>query len=200
MPSGLPFACMGQKIGLLGGSFDPPHAGHMHISRQALRGFHLDRVWWLVSPGNPLKKTGPSDFERRMVACRDLIDHPKVFVSDFEAQAGTRETIKTLNALLPLYPGVRFVWLMGADNLATFHRWQSWQDIMKLLPVGILARPGEQVKAGLSPAARVFAEFRLPASQAADLPMQAPPCWTLLNGPTVDISSTDIRKRAGWDQ
>ncbi|MFT4716141.1 MAG: nicotinate-nucleotide adenylyltransferase [Paracoccaceae bacterium] len=194
----LPFATQGQTIGLLGGSFDPPHQGHVHITRQAMRRFGLDRVWWVVSPGNPLKANGPADFDRRMTACRDLVDHPRVVVSDLEMQLGTRFTADTLARLLPLYPGVKFVWLMGADNLAQFHRWDNWRTIMDTVPVGVLARPGEVVQAGLSPTARAYAKYRLPARSSGGLAHQPAPCWSLVTGPTVDISSSEIRDRGDW--
>lgn len=194
----LPFALSGQTIGLLGGSFDPPHAGHVHISRQAMRRFGLDRVWWLVSPGNPLKAEGPADFNRRMAACKALVKHPRIEVSDIEVRLDSRYTARTLSRLLPLYPGVRFVWLMGADNLAQFHRWEQWREIVESLPIGILARPENVVRGGLSPMARLYGRHRLPAGQSAALPHHSAPCWSLVVGPTVDISSTEIRNRGDW--
>lgn len=194
----LPFASRGQSIGLLGGSFDPPHAGHVHITRQAMRRFGLDRVWWIVSPGNPLKSDGPAEFDRRLAACQDMVRHPRVRVSDLEQQFGTRFTADTLARLLPLYPNVRFVWLMGADNLAQFHHWENWREIMDTIPVGVLARPGEVVQAGLSPAARSYGRFRIPARQSGALAHRAAPCWSMVTGPTVDLSSSEIRARGDW--
>ena len=116
-----PYLRPGMTVGLLGGSFDPPHAGHVHITREALKRFGLDRVWWLVSPGNPLKSRGPAGMDARLRAARQLMVHPKVHISDCEARAGTRYTAETLAALQARHPGVRFVWLMGADNLALVH-------------------------------------------------------------------------------
>ncbi len=195
----LPPAGPGQRIGLLGGSFDPPHEGHLHISKQALVRFGLDRVWWLVSPGNPLKPDSPAAFERRMAACRALVaGNRRIVVSDLERRLGTRHTVRTLERLIRLYPGVRFVWLMGADNLEGFHRWRGWQRIMGMVPVGVLGRPGHVVRAGLSPAARAFGDARLPARRAHCLPLAAPPAWCLLPGPTVDLSSTGLRERGVW--
>lgn len=198
MRYGMPIATPGLRVGLLGGSFDPPHGGHVHITRWAMKRFHLDRVWWLVSPGNPLKDVGPAPLERRMAACRELVTHPRVIVSDIETRLGTRYTAETLDKLGAIYPRVRFVWLMGADNLAQFHRWDDWRGIISSVPIGVLARPGEQVRAGLSPAARAFARYRLPERRASALPLRAAPCWTLLSGPMEDISSTEIRKRGDW--
>lgn len=194
----LPFACSGQKIGLLGGSFDPPHEGHVHISREAMRRFALDQVWWLVSSQNPLKANAPADFHRRLDACRAVARHPKIIVTDLEAQFKTSFTAQTLARLLPLYPGVRFVWLMGADNLAGFHLWENWQGIMQTVPVGVLARSGHLARAGLSPTAQRFRRFRLAPHLSTTLARRPAPCWSLDPGPTVDLSSTDIRNSGGW--
>ena len=140
----LPMTRPGQTVGLLGGSFDPPHAGHLHISREALKRFGLDQLWWLVSPGNPLKAHGPATLAHRMAAARALVDHPRIHVSDWETQIGTRYTAQVIAALQDTRPQTRFVWLMGADNLAQLHLWQDWQDIMERVPVGVLARPGKR--------------------------------------------------------
>jgi len=193
-----PIAMPGQRIGLLGGSFDPPHGGHLHITRWALRNLGLDRVWWLVSPGNPLKSRGPAEIGRRLAACRALADHPRVVVTDIERYLGTRYTADTLAALVARYPGVRFVWLMGADNLASFHQWQRWDWIMANFPVGVLARPGEQVRAGLSPAARRFAGQRIHQGGATRLGLGEAPRWALLTGPMSPESSTAIRRTGDW--
>ncbi len=194
-----PFATSGLRVGLLGGSFDPPHAGHLHISRWALKAFGLDQVWWMVSPANPLKVRGPAPLEQRMAACRSLVDDPRIKITDIEAHLGTCYTAATLRGLLPRYPGVRFVWLMGADNLADFHRWKDWNWIMQALPIGVLARPGEQLAAGCSPAARRYGQSRLSARRSTALPFRVAPCWSLQNGPMVDMSSTEIRKSGNWD-
>lgn len=198
MKSGFPIATSGLRVGLLGGSFDPPHAGHLHISNWALKEFGLDQVWWLVSPGNPLKKRGPAPLEKRMAAAQNLVQHPRIKVTDLECKLGTHYTAETLEKLLAIYSDVRFVWLMGADNLASFHKWDRWDDIMKTLPIGVLARPEEQVTAGCSPVARKYARFRLSARRSTALPFRTAPCWSLLNGPMIDISSTDIRNRGDW--
>ena len=193
-----PPAAPGLRIGLLGGSFDPPHGGHVHITRTALRTMRLDRVWWLVTPGNPLKHQGPADLSRRMAACRAAIRHPRVVITDIEARLGSRYTADTLGALLKLYPHVRFVWLMGADNLVGFHHWERWDWIMESVPIGVLARPNAQVNAGLSPAAQRYARFRVPQQAAACLPFLDAPAWTLVTGPMSPLSSTEIRARGDW--
>lgn len=186
------------SIGLFGGSFDPPHAGHVHVSREALRRFGLDRVWWLVSPGNPLKAHGPASLEQRMAAAHALVGHPRIEVTDIEARLGTRYTAQTLQRLIPLYRGVRFVWLMGADNLAQFHLWKDWRWIMEHVPVGVLARPGVRTAARLSPAARLYAGYRLPPGDSRGLADAVAPAWCFVNVPMVDLSSTAIRAAGRW--
>ena len=188
----------GQTIGLLGGSFDPPHRGHVNITLEALKRFGLDQVWWLVSPGNPLKAEGPATPERRMAAARAIMDHPRVTVSDFEAQAGTRYTAQTLRALMQRYPKTKFVWLMGADNLAQFHLWQDWQWIMENVPIGVLARPGQQISARLSVAANRYERFRLRGREAALLAGSPAPAWCFINLPMVNLSSSAIRAAGEW--
>ena len=198
MRQGFPIARSGEVIGLLGGSFDPAHLGHAHISREALKRFNLSRVWWLVSPGNPLKETGPAPLPKRLERARRLMVHPKVVVTDLETRLGTRYTARTLRALRSMYPGVRFVWLMGADNLAQFHRWQDWRDIMAHHPVGVLARPGDRMAACVSPTARIFAHARLNERDAFGLGHSPAPAWSFVNVPMVEMSSTSIRKQGGW--
>lgn len=194
----LPYATTGQRIGLLGGSFDPPHCGHVHISKAALKRFNLDQVWWLVSPGNPLKKDAPAAMEKRMAACRAISDHPRIKVTDFEARVGTRYTAETLEEIYRRRRGVKFVWLMGADNLAQFHRWQRWEWIMENVPVGVIARPGDRTSARMSRAAKRYEGYRLRGVQAGLLADSPPPAWCFINVPMVDVSSTAIRGRGEW--
>lgn len=198
--AGLPVAQPGQAIGLLGGSFDPAHAGHAHITREALKRFGLDRVWWLVSPGNPLKPEGPAPLAQRMAAARALMRHPRVTVSDIEARLGTRYTAETLGALRARYPGVRFVWLMGADNLAQFHRWERWQEIAESVPVGVIARPGSRASARMAKAAGRYWRWRLPQEASRLLPRMAPPAWCFVNVPMSGLSSSAIRAGGGWSR
>lgn len=198
MRAGFPAARAGQAIGLLGGSFDPAHRGHVHITAEALKHFGLGRVWWLVSPGNPLKSQGPAPMTRRIGAARALLSDPRVTVTDVEARLGTRYTAETIEALQRIYPGVHFVWLMGADNLLSLHRWERWPTILARVPVGVLARPGMPVWARTARAARLFRSDRIAPAAAHRLAHAVPPAWCYLPVPMVDISSTEIRHRGGW--
>lgn len=189
----------GARVGLLGGSFDPPHGGHLHLTREALKRFQLDFVVWLVSPGNPLKPNPPAALADRMAAARALAGHPRILVSDFEARIGTRFTAETLAAAQIRHPAVQFVWLMGADNLAQFHRWDNWQEILNRVPVGVLARPGLRTEARSSPAARIFRWAKLSRHASARLPDRPPPAWCFVNIPMSDLSSTAIRESGRWN-
>ena len=193
MAEGWPLARSGRRIGLLGGSFDPPHEGHVHITYEALKRFQLDEVWWLVSPGNPLKTRGPAPLVERLTAARALISHPRVRVTDLETKLGTRYTAETLEALQPRYPGVSFVWLMGADNLASFDRWERWRAIFEMVPIGVLARPGDRISARMSPAARQYRSAKLRSREAGVLAHCAAPAWCFVNVPMMPISSTALR-------
>lgn len=193
-----PTAAPNSRIGLLGGSFDPAHAGHLHISKQAIKKFDLDAVWWLMSPGNPLKTRQPAPIARRMQAAQKLVKSGKILVSDVEVKLGTRFTAETLAALLPLYPEVGFVWLMGADNLASFHKWQRWQWILKNVHVGVLARPGDRLAARGSKAASVYKHAKLGAAKSRRLLQQPLPAWCFVNVPMVDDSSTRLRADGNW--
>ncbi len=196
--NGFPIARPGEVIGLLGGSFDPAHGGHVHISREALKRFGLTRLWWLVSPGNPIKKHGPAPLAQRLERARAIMQDPRVRVTDIEAHLGTRYTAQTLAALQALYPGVRFVWLMGADNLAQLHHWQNWRQIMQSVPVGVLARPGDRISARMSPAAKLFASSRIAGRASTLLGRAEAPAWCFVNVPMVSHSSSAIRAAGGW--
>ncbi len=194
----LPPARRGQVIGLLGGSFDPPHAGHVHITREAIKRFGLDAVWWLVSPRNPLKAHGPAPLGRRMAAAQRIMRHPRVHISDFEAQIGARHTARTLEALRDLRPDLKFVWLMGADNMVEFHLWRDWRRIMETVPIGILARPGARLAARASVAARTYEAARVPTPKARALGQMRAPAWCFVNVPMVALSSTGLRDAGRW--
>ncbi|MFN3721829.1 MAG: nicotinate-nucleotide adenylyltransferase [Paracoccaceae bacterium] len=197
MRSGFPSARRGMVIGLLGGSFDPAHEGHAHITREAIKRLGLDQVWWLVSPGNPLKARQPAPMAERIARGQAVMRHPKVKITDLEARLGTRFTYETLVRLQAIYPGVRFVWLMGADNLVQFHRWDRWRDILRLVPVAVLARPGSGVKARLSRAAQAFRGKQLDRGEWLG-GARKPPVWAFINLPMNGASSSAIRARGDW--
>jgi nicotinate-nucleotide adenylyltransferase len=192
-----PYAAPGQVIGLLGGSFNPPHAAHRLISETALKRLGLDKVWWIVSPGNPLKnRAEQAPLAERMVLCRGIAKNPRIEVTDFEADLPTPYTASTIAFLKRRSPLVRFVWIMGADNLASFDRWERWREIFTMVPVVVVDRPGWRLKALASKAARAFARARKPEADAANLAQMPPPAWTFLTGPLSHASSTAIRNRA----
>ncbi|MFD1881048.1 nicotinate-nucleotide adenylyltransferase [Paracoccus pacificus] len=193
MRQGFPIATPGLRVGLLGGSFDPAHEGHIHISEYALSRFGLDRVWWLVSPGNPLKPHGPAPLDQRISFADELVQDPRIVVTGLETTLGTRMTVDTLRRLTALYPGVRFVWLMGSDNLAQFSQWDEWRAIADLVPIGVIARPGSRLSAKFSVAARVLARYRLPESRASALASTPPPAWVMIDVPLNYLSSSAIR-------
>ncbi|WP_039020113.1 nicotinate-nucleotide adenylyltransferase [Halocynthiibacter namhaensis] len=194
----LPHAPDGATIGLLGGSFDPPHEGHLHISEEALKRFGLDQVWWLVTPGNPLKSRGPAPLPKRMEACKTMLHHPRIQATDFERHTNTRYTAQTLQALFQTYPRANFVWLMGADNLASFHHWDNWQWIMENVPIGVIARPGQRTAARTSFAAKRFDFARISGKQSHRLAHATTPAWCFINAPMNKTSSTQIRNRGNW--
>ena len=192
---GLPVSLGRRRIGLLGGSFNPAHDGHLHISRLARVRLGLDAVWWLVSPQNPLKSGDATaaldhrvDDARRVAAATRYIS-----VMATEADIGTRNTIDLARYLRARFGRARLVWLMGSDNLANFHLWQDWRGIAALLPIAVIDRPGYRHVAVSSPAARALERFRWPETMAAGLPDARPPAWTMLHGPLSAESSTAIR-------
>ncbi len=190
-----PPAGRGQAVGLLGGSFDPAHGGHVQISEEALRRLGLDWLWWLVSPGNPLKARIPAPLPVRLTAARALMRHPRVRVTDLESRLGTRHTARTLARLQALSPGLRFVWIMGSDNLAQLHRWKDWRRIVEGVPVCVVARPGARLAARFAPAARAYRGAQINEAEARALPRRRPPAWVVLNLPLNPLSSTALRAR-----
>ena len=182
-----------QTIGILGGSFDPAHGGHVGLTRVALRRFGLDGVWWLVSPGNPLKPNGPAPMDQRIIQARAIMDHPRVTITDIEARLGTRYTADTLRALMQRYPHVNFVWLMGADNLHQFDQWRDWRWIMEHVPIGVLARLGSRLAPLSARAARIYSSARVPARASQNLGRGDAPRWCYINMPLSDLSSSALR-------
>ena len=182
------------RIGLYGGTFNPPHAAHLMISKWALRKLALDRVWWLVSPGNPLKKNDNlPPLEKRAALARDLIDDGRIVPTGIEAELGTHYTIDTVHALQRRCPQVRFVWLMGADNLAGLDLWRDWCGIARSIPFAVFDRPGFTHRALRGKAAQAVAKYRIDESDARVLADLAPPAWTFIHGPRSELSSTALR-------
>ncbi|MGA2043083.1 MAG: nicotinate-nucleotide adenylyltransferase [Roseiarcus sp.] len=190
----LPHWTPGQRIGLMGGSFNPPHDGHLLVSRLALGRLGLDRLWWMVTPGNPLKATrGLPTLEARMAAARALARDPRIAVTGFEAEIGARFTHDSIAWLVRRAPGVRFVWIMGADNLSQFHRWRRWRDIARLVPIAVVDRPGATLAALNSRGGLALGRFRVMERDAAGFAGRRPPAFIFLHGPRSNASSTAIR-------
>ena len=184
----------GLKIGLFGGTFDPPHAAHRAACLLAMRRLGLDRIWWLVTPGNPLKDTrGLSPLAERIAAAKDLAAHPRIVVTGVEAEMHTRYTHDTVRTLIARCPGVHFVWIMGADNLRSFHRWQKWRDIAHIVPIAVVDRVGPSLYATAGTAGQALARFRIPESAAKSLPRRRAPVWVFLHGLKSPLSSTALR-------
>lgn len=190
----LPFAGRNMRIGLFGGSFNPPHEGHRLVALQALKRLGLDAVWLLVSPGNPLKDHSElAPLADRVQMARQVMDHPQIRVTGFEAAHGFRYTYDTLKFLKESKPAAHFVWIMGADNLVAFHRWERWRDIARLMPMAVYVRPGSSRLAPMSVAARTLAPYRIDESDAEVLVTLKPPAWVFLHGLMSGLSSSAIR-------
>lgn len=186
----------GMRVGLFGGSFNPAHEGHAHVAETARRRLGLDLVIWLVSPQNPLKarhETAP--LALRLAGAEAFARQRGMKVSDVETRLGSQYTIDTIRALKARFPGVRFVWIMGADSLASFHRWRGWTQIMREVPVAVVSRPWISLKSRTSPAARRFAHRRTPSAESHGLPLRQAPAWVFLRGPLNFQSSTALRER-----
>ena len=187
----------GVRIGLLGGSFNPAHEGHLHITRKLLSRLGLDYVWWMVSPQNPLKSSeGMAPFTERFETARAIAAADRrIIVTNIETRLGTRFTADTIEKLTRVAPTARFVWLMGADNLIQISKWQNWRRIFESVPIAVYDRPGYTLRAAASKAAQSFARNRLPEVQAHDLAIKSPPAWVFLHGALSNASATAIRER-----
>ena len=184
----------GMRVGLYGGSFNPAHEGHAKVARTALERLGLNRVIWLVSPQNPLKSRDATEvLGRRLHGASRQARGPSMIVSDAEARMGARYTIDSVRLLKARFPGVSFVWIMGADSLAAFHAWRGWTEILAEVPVAVVARPGFALKSRFSPAARRFGHARLPIGAARRLAGARPPAWIYLTAPLNPASSTAVR-------
>jgi nicotinate-nucleotide adenylyltransferase len=194
----IPLYSNGMRIGLLGGSFNPPHEAHRAISLFAIKRLKLDRVWWLVTPGNPLKDHNAlHDLDERAEAARRMANDPRIDVSCLESVIGTRYTVDTVSYLRRRASGLRFVWIMGADNLAQFHRWQNWRRIASEVPIAVIDRPPQSFRALAAPAAQALSRYRLPENQAGWLANRQAPAWVFLTGMKLDLSSTGLRNPDG---
>ena len=184
------------RVGILGGSFNPAHGGHLHISLLALKLLQLDEVWWMVSPQNPLKSAeDTAPFEERMAGAEGLAAHPAIRVTDIELKLGTRYTVDTLKVLKFCFPRVQFVWIMGADNLAQISRWRRWTRVFNLVPIAVFDRAPYSFDALAGKAAQAFARFKLRPRDAYELVERKPPAWIFFHTRLHPSSATEIRRR-----
>lgn len=196
----MPHVERGMAVGLFGGSFNPPHSGHALVAEIALRSLRLDQLWWIVTPGNPLKAGRTlAPLAERLARSREIAPGPRVRVTAFEAAHRVRYTADTLALVRRRNPAVRFVWVMGADNLAQFHRWQRWREIVLTMPIAVVDRPGSTLAFVSSVMARTFAHARIDERDAGRLAFMRPPAWTFIHGPRSSLSSTALREAAGGD-
>lgn len=189
-----PLVYPGQRVGIMGGSFNPPHDGHRIVAETAVKRLGLDQLWWVVTPGNPLKANGglPPQSDR-MAACRKFARGPKMKITGFEAELGTPYTAATLAFLKVRHTGVHFVWVMGADNLASFECWQHWRQITRMMPIAVVDRPGWRLKAMAKTAAQILGPYRLVESKARLLAGRKPPAFVFLTSRLSPLSSTKLR-------
>lgn len=193
----MPHVERGMVVGLFGGSFNPPHQGHVLVAEIALRRLGLDQLWWLVTPGNPLKsKSELAPLDQRLKACETLARDPRIKVTAFEKSLGTSYTARTLEFIRTRNPQAHFVWIMGADNLAGFHRWQHWQKIATTFPIAVIDRPGSTLAYLSSKMARTFDYARVDEEDAGVLWRKRAPAWTFIHGPRSTLSSSALRAAA----
>ncbi len=192
----LPASASGMRIGLFGGSFNPPHAGHRLVSRQVMKRLNLDAIWWLVSPGNPLKNHAElAPLKERVEQARSLITLPNVYATGFEAAHGFTYSFDSLLFLKKTLKDRKFIWIMGSDNLKNFHKWERWRSIADLMPMAIYARPNSAINATFSKAAINLAKYRINEDDAALLPFMPAPAWVYLHGIMSQESSSAIRNK-----
>ena len=183
-----------QNIGLIGGSFDPPHEGHMHVAKWALRSLPLDKLWWVVSKRNPLKKQSTTDFKNRIKNTQKLVKQPKMLVTDLEAVFDTEFTVDFLSKVKSEYPKGNFIWIMGADGLNNFHEWKHWEKIFEMIPIAIFARPS-YFDFLTTVAGKKYSKNLLPENRSNQLMQCKAPAWAFFDIPLKNISSTEIRNR-----
>ena len=193
----MPPVSPGMVIGLLGGSFNPPHDGHVLVADIALRQLRLDQLWWMVTPGNPLKSRRQlAPLSERLALSEKILVNPKVKVTGFEKALNETYTAKVLKRVKARNPGVHFIWVMGADNLQHFHTWQNWQSIAKTFPIAVIDRPGATLSYLSSMMAKTFDHARVDEDDAGRLGFMKPPAWTFIHGPRSTLSSSAIRSSA----
>ncbi len=196
----MPYVEKGMQVGLFGGSFNPPHAGHALVCEIALRRLALDQIWWIVTPGNPLKAGRElAPLAERVAQSRKIAPDPRIKVTAFEARHRVRYTADTLALVKARNPGVDFVWIMGADNLRDFHRWQRWRTIAMTMPLAVIDRPGATLAFLSSTMAQTFGFARVDESDAPLLARMKPPAWTFIHGPRSSLSSTALRAARNGD-
>jgi len=190
----MPYVEAGMKVGLYGGSFNPPHLGHKHLAETALKRFQLDQIWWMVTPGSPLKTSHDlPTVEQRIDLSRALVIHPFIHVTGFEKDLPTTISAQTVAFIRSRHPNVHFVWLMGADNLENLHLWQQWRQLAHQIVIGVIDRPGASLACLHASAARTLSRFRLQETQAPRLAYLAAPAWCFLHAPKLDIASHKLR-------
>ena len=190
----MPHVEPGQRVGLFGGSFNPPHNGHVHVSEQSLRKLELSQIWWLVSPGNPLKDQSIlAPLARRIADCEAVTSNPRIKVTACELRFATRFTADTLAHIVTRNPLVDFVWIMGADNLGQLHLWERWRTIADTMPIAVIDRPGSTLALHSAKAAHALRRYRIDENDASLLPSCRAPAWVFLHGPRNSLSSTTIR-------
>lgn len=194
----MPHVEPGMAVGLFGGSFNPPHAGHALVTETAMRRLRLDQLWWMVTPGNPLKENGGlAPLSRRIALSEAHAKDPRIKVTAFEAGYHVRYTADTIALVQARNPGVNFVWLMGADSLRNFHRWERWREIVRRVPIAVFDRPGATLSFLSSTMTKTFARARIDESDAPVLARTKPPAWTFIHGPRSSLSSTALRRGDG---
>lgn len=195
----MPRVEQGMTVGLFGGSFNPPHEGHVLVARTAIERLQLDQLWWMVSPGNPLKDHAElAPLPQRIALSTALLqDDPRIVVTAFEEALKIRYSAETIEHVCGANPGVCFVWIMGADSLLGFHEWERWRFIVETIPIAVFERPGAVRAEASSVMARTFASARVDESKASALARMQPPAWTFISGTRSPLSSTELRKAAG---
>lgn len=193
----MPVAGEGARIGLFGGSFNPPHEGHLNVCDLAFKRLELDQIWWMVTPGNPLKDASElTPLAERIKLCREIVQDPRIRITAFEAMHRLRYTADTVNLVRQRRPRQHFVWLMGADNLAGFHKWQDWKKIAFTLPIAVIDRPGSTLAYRSAQASLALSRYRVDEADASLLATMKPPAWTFIHGPRNRLSSTYLREQS----